>query len=132
MTKNTPSQPATPSQQTQQATDGQAQAQGKKNNKGSQFTKKQNRAGSTFKGSTNKMNGHVFQTYGEQPIRGEFQRTLDELKIYCLTTYIQEAVLLESLFDRLENPVLEPPIKPELSDDGVDNSLKEDILLETL
>ena len=128
MTEGTPNQPAAANQ----ATDGQTQAPAKKNGKGNQFFKKQNRAGPSFKGSIEKMNGHVFQTYGEQPKRGEFQRTLDELKIYCSTTYIQEAVLLEPLFERLENPVLEKPTKPVYSQDSEEKSLEEDIYKEEI
>ena len=53
------------------------------------------------------MNGHVFQTYTEQSKQGEFQTTLEELQVYCSTTYKQEADLLEPLFNKLEDPNLE-------------------------
>ena len=75
------------------ATEGQTQASAKKNGKGNQFFRKQNRTGPIFKGSVEKMNGQVFQTYGEQSKRGEFQRTLEELQVYCSTTYVQEAAV---------------------------------------
>ena len=84
----------TPNLSSGQATEVQTQAPTKKGGKGNQFFKKQNCTGSNFKGSVEKMNGHVFQTYGEQSKRGEFQRTLEELKVYCSTTYIQDAGLL--------------------------------------
>ena len=76
------------------------------------------------------MNGHVFQTHGEQTKRGEFQRTLEELQVYCSTTYVQEAGLLAPLFSRLENPSLEKLTKPTYSEDSKERSLEEDIYKE--
>ena len=73
------------------------------------------------------MNGHVFQTYTEQSRRGQFQRTLEELQVYCSTTYKQEADLLESLFDKLENPSLDKPTKPTFSEDDDVKSGEEEL-----
>ena len=111
-----------------QATEGgQTQTSNKKSGKANQFFKRQNRSSSNIEGSVEGMNGHVFQTYGEQSKRGEFQRTLEELQVYCSTTYIQEASLLEPLFNRLENPVLAKPIKPTYDEDNEEESVDEDL-----
>ena len=75
-----------PNQVDTQAPSGQAPTSNKKNNRGTQFLKKQNHAGSNYKGSVEGMNGHVFQTYAEQSKRGEFQRTLEELQCDYLRT----------------------------------------------
>ena len=112
-----------------QATEVQTQAPTKKNNKGSQFFKKQSRTGPSFKGSVERMNGHVFQT-GERPEWGEFQRTLEELQVYCSTTYIQDAGASEPVFSKLENPVLNRPPKPVYSEDNEERSLEEEIYRE--
>ena len=115
-----------------QASGNQASAPIKKNNKGASFFKKQSRPGSGYKGSVEGMNGHVFQTYAEQSKRGEFQRTLDELQVYCSTTYVQEAGLLEPLFSRLENPTLDRPLRPIFSTDEDLNNIEEEIYKEEL
>ena len=59
---------------------------GRKEGRGNNPFRKNNRSGSSFKGATNGMNGHVFQTYAEQSKRGQFQRTLKDLQVYCSTT----------------------------------------------
>ena len=115
-----------------QASGNQASVPTKKNNKGASFFKKQSRPGSGYKGSVEGMNGHVFQTYAEQSKRGEFQRTLDELQVYCSTTYVQEAGLLEPLFSRLENPTLDRPLRPIFSTDEDLNNIEEEIYKEEL
>ena len=126
MSENTTNQPSG------QTSDVQANAPAKKSGKGNQFFKKQNRTAPIFKGSVEKMNGHVFRTYGEQAKRGEFQRTLEELKVYCSTTYIQDAGLLEPLFSKLENPILLRPPKPTYSEDNEEKSLEEEIYKEEI
>ena len=126
MSENTTNQPSG------QTSDVQANAPAKKSGKGNQFFKKQNRTAPIFKGSVEKMNGHVFQTYGEQAKQGEFQRTLEELKVYCSTTYIQDAGLLEPLFSKLENPTLNRPPKPAYSEDSEEKSLEEEIYKEEI
>ena len=108
----------------------QNQAPAKRNGNRNQFSRKQNRAGSTFKGAVEKMNGHVFQAHGEHTNRGEFQRTLEELQVYCSTAYVQEAGLLAPLFNKLENPSLAKPTKPTYSEDSEERSLEEDIYKE--
>ena len=52
--------------------------------------------------------------------------------MYCSTTYIQEAGLLEPLFSKLENPVLNQPPKPEYSEDKEEKSIEEEIYKEEL
>ena len=59
------------------------------NGKGGNHVRRHNRAGPFFKGATEGMNGHMFQTYAEQSKWGEFQRTLEKLQVYCSTTYKQ-------------------------------------------
>ena len=93
MSDNAPTQNNAPTQPDTKGADPRAQAPTKKNSKGNQSFRKQNRGASSFKGSVEKMNGHVFRAHAEQSKRGEFQRTLEELKVYCSTTYIQEAGL---------------------------------------
>ena len=88
--------------------------------------------GSNYKGSVEGMNGHVFQTYAEQSKRGEFQRTLEELQVYCSTAYKQEADLLDPLFSRLENPKLDQPTKPTYSTDDEVKSIEEEIYKEEI
>ena len=73
------------------------------------------------------MNRHVFQTYTEQSKWVKFQRTLEELQVYCSTTYKQEADLLEPLFNRLENPNLDQATKPVFSEDNDMKSIEEEI-----
>ena len=57
----------------------QATQSARRNGKGANHFRRHNCAGPSFKGATEGMNGHVFQTYTEQTKRGEFQRTLEEL-----------------------------------------------------
>ena len=58
-----------------QASVAQAPQSARRNGKGANHFRRQNRTGPSFKGATEGMNGHVFQTYTEQTKRGEFQRT---------------------------------------------------------
>ena len=110
-----------------QASGSQTPTSAKRNGKGTNPFKKQNCTGSSYKGSVEGMSGHVFQTYTEQSKRGEFHKTLDELQVYCSTTYIQEADLLEPLFSRLENPILDNPTKPTFSEDNDIKGIEEEV-----
>ena len=104
----------------------------KRNGKGVNPFRRHNRAGLSFKGATEGMDEHVFQTYTEQSKRGEFQRTLEELQVYCSTTYRQEADVLQPLFNRLENPNLDKPTKPTFSEDAEVKSIEEEIYKEEI
>ena len=118
--------------QTPVATPGATHQPSRRNGRGGNQSKKNNRFGSSFKGATEGMNGHVFQTYAEQSKRGQFQRTLEELQVYCSTTYKQEADLLEPLFNKLENPKLDKPTKPVFSEDDDVKTVEEDIYKEEI
>ena len=52
--------------------------------------------------------------------------------MYCSTTYIQDAGLLEPLFSKLENPILLRPPKPTYSEDNEEKSLEEEIYREEI
>ena len=78
------------------------------------------------------MDEHVFQTYTEQSKRGEFQGGLEDLQVYCSTTYRQEADLLEPLFNRLENSNLDKPTKSTFSEDADVKSIEEEIYKEEI
>ena len=103
----------------------------KRNGKGVNHFRRHNRTRPSFKGATEGLNGHVFQTYTEQSKRGEFQRT-EELQVYCSTTYKQEADLLEPLFNKLENPHLDKPTKPVFSEDNDVKCIEEEIYKEEI
>ena len=65
-----------------------------------------------FKGETTALNGHVFQVHAESPKRGQFQDTLDALKIYTSTIYIKDIQNLTTLFTDLVPPVIREPKEP--------------------
>ena len=115
-----------------QASGAQTPQLARRNGKGPNQFRKHNRTGLSFKGDTEGMNGHVFQTYTEQSKWCKFQRTLEELQVYCSTTYRQEADLLETLFNRLENPNLDKPTKPVFSEDNDVKSIEEKIYKEEI
>ena len=62
-----------------------------------------------FKGETKEMNGNVFQTHSEQRKRGQFQDTMDALKVYSSTIYKKDIRYLNPLFNRLEQPDVPEP-----------------------
>lgn len=66
----------------------------------------------TFKGSVNSMNGHVFELPGERKKRGQFRETMKALKTLTSMEYKKEILYLEPLFRKLEDPVVEKPVKP--------------------
>ena len=68
-----------------------------------------------FKGATEKMHGHVFQTYSEQKQKGQFQITLEELKVYSAENFKEDADNLKSVFKDLKRPIVPKPTKSELT-----------------
>ena len=97
--------------------------------RGQQSSKGNVRVGGTFKGATDGMNGHVFQTAAEQSKRRQFQRTLEELQVYLSVTFKRETHLLGTLFEDLETPVLTKPVKPTSTDDVDADLYKEEVKL---
>ena len=55
------------------------------------------------------MNGNVFQTHSEQRKRGQFQDTMDALKVYSSTIYKKDIRYLNPLFNRLQQPDVPQP-----------------------
>ena len=68
------------------------------------YKKSNNTRGVFFKGETKEMGGHVFQTHSEQRKRGQFQDTMDALKIYLSTIYKSDIKYLNPLFNKPEQP----------------------------
>ena len=66
---------------------------------------------SKFVGETPEMLGHVFQVHSEQRTRGQFQDTMDQLKIYASTNYKKEIKHMRKLFTDIETPQVSRPIK---------------------
>ena len=58
------------------------------------------------------MIGHVFQVHSEQRKRGQFQDTLDQLKICASTNYKKEIKHMRKLFMEIEAPQISKP-KPQ-------------------
>lgn len=65
-----------------------------------------------FVGDTKGMNGHVFQVHAEQKKRGQFQDTLDMLKIYASTAFKKDITSLNILFSELKEPRIPEPEEP--------------------
>ena len=65
-----------------------------------------------FKGETTDMNGNVFQTHAEQKKRGQFQDTMDALKVYSSTTFRKDINHLTKLFTELKKPEVPRPPDP--------------------
>jgi hypothetical protein len=65
-----------------------------------------------FKGETTGMNGNVFQTHAEQRKRGQFQDTLDALRIFASTAYRKDIHFLTRLFTDLQVPFVPKPDEP--------------------
>ena len=51
-----------------------------------------------FTGDSTEMNGHVFQVHGEQIKRGQFQDTLDMLRVYASKCMKKDINILNPLF----------------------------------
>ena len=75
------------------------------------YQKQNNTRGVLFKGETKEMNGNVFQTHSEQRKRGQFQDTMDALKVYASTVYKKDIRYLNPLFNRLERPEVKEPVQ---------------------
>ena len=73
------------------------------------YRKTNNIRGVFFKGETKEMNGNVFQTHSEQKKRGQFQDTMDALKVYSSTGYKKDIKYLNPLFNKLEMPNVSEP-----------------------
>ena len=58
------------------------------------------------------MNGHVFQVHREQSERGQFQDTLDMLRVYASKCMKKDINTLNPLFTELIEPVIQIPIEP--------------------
>ena len=67
-----------------------------------------------FVGDTPEMLGHVFQVSSEQRKRGQFQDTLDQLKIYASTNYKKEIKHMRRLFMDIESPQIKKPKPPKV------------------
>ena len=65
-----------------------------------------------FKGSLSSMNGNVFELPSERRKRGQFRETLNALRTLASMEYKKEILYLEPLFRKLEDPVVEKPVKP--------------------
>ena len=71
-------------------------------------------AGNTdFTGDSTEMNGHVFQVHGEQRKRGQFQDTLDMLRVYASKCMKKDINTLNPLFTDLKEPMIKIPVEPE-------------------
>ena len=66
---------------------------------------------SRFAGDTPDMLGHVFQVHSEQRTRGQFQDTLDQLRIYASTNYKKEVKYMRKLFTDIETPIVPRPVR---------------------
>ena len=73
-----------------------------------------NKQSKVFIGKTKEMNGHVFQLQVEQKKKGQYQETLDQLRVYASTVHKKEIKALKILFTQLKQPSI---IKPEKSND---------------
>ena len=71
-----------------------------------------------FKGDVKAMNGNIFGTHAERSKPGQFQDTVDALKILASTEYKKDIMYLEPLFKKLEEPKVPLPIKPEAETEG--------------
>ena len=58
------------------------------------------------------MNGNIFQIHSEQQKKGQFQETMDALKVYASITYKKDINYLTPLFTNLEEPQVDQPDKP--------------------
>ena len=58
------------------------------------------------------MNGVVFEIHAEQPPKGQFQDTLDVLKIYSSTMHKLDIDSLNVLFIDITEPTIVPPTEP--------------------
>ena len=72
-----------------------------------------NRDITQFQGETEEMNGHVFQIHSEQKKKGQFQDTIDALKVYAsLKYYTRDIKFITPLFRDLEEPFVPEPEEP--------------------
>ena len=58
------------------------------------------------------MNGHVFQTHTAQNKRGQFQDTLNMLKVYASNDFKEDTSYLTPMFTQLKVPEAPKPADP--------------------
>ena len=58
------------------------------------------------------MSGHVFQVHAEQRHKGQFQDTLDQLRLYASVQHKKEIKALKPLFTLLKKPEIPRPVRP--------------------
>ena len=82
-------------------------------NSANQNRRKTTRRGNvtTFKGEVEKMQGNVFQLHTERKKRGQFQDTIDAMKVLSSTEYKTEVYYMEPLFRALDTPNISYPVK---------------------
>jgi len=85
---------------------------GKEYHSGNKYHKQKLKTNQKFFGDTKTMNGHVIQVRNEQTRNGEFQDSVDQLRLYSSINHKQEIRVLKSLFDDLEGPKLPEPEEP--------------------
>ena len=83
---------------------------------------------SIFKGETTDMNGNVFQTHAEQKKRGQFQDTMDALKVYSSTTFRKDINHLTKLFTELKKPEVPRPPDPVTIEQVDDTGKKKQVI----
>ena len=65
-----------------------------------------------FTGYSTEMNGHVLQVHGEERKRGQFQDTLDMLRVYASKCMKKEINTINPLFTELLETVIKIPVEP--------------------
>ena len=95
--------------------------------KPSNRNQKHTRNGTTFKGETPSMHGNVFEVLGEKGIKNQFKETLEALERYAGETYPRETALMQPIFKRLENPILEPPKPPNIKKKKRESKIKTEV-----
>ena len=65
-----------------------------------------------FKGDTKEMAGHVFQVHAEQRHKGQFQDSLDQLRLYASMYHKKDIKALKPLFSSLTKPKIQRPTSP--------------------
>lgn len=93
--------------------------------------------GYVFKGKTAALGGNVFQVHSEQRRHGQFSETMDALKVYASTKYVNHIEYLTPIFVNLLPPSITKPtltnskITVTLADGTtreIDNATKEELL----
>ena len=69
----------------------------------------------SYVGDTPEMLGHVFQVRSEQRKKGQFQDTLDQLKVYASANYKKEIKHMRKLFIEIQTPQIRKPKPPRVA-----------------